>query len=380
MERLAKSHFMAVFLVLLLTACAEESSPIPIGLSVGWSGPSADMGREARDGVSLAIEIVNSQGGVHGHQLELLVRDDGSTPESALQADRELIEAGVVVIIGHLLSAMSMATVPQVNEEKVLMLSPTTSTSQLSGLDDYFLRINESVSNESTAMASYAYETLGSRNVIIVYNLSNRAFTEDYGSHFKQQFLKMGGAVSAELTYESNSDLDFMRLDNEVLKYSHDLVLMLGPALEVARLSQQLRKKGDQTRFMTSVWATSSDLITTGGKAVEGLVTSSAFNRNNDDDDYVAFRHAFVKRFHYEPNFSAVMAYESMNIIIQVMHNIGGDALQDDQVSSLLRQEILARKEFHGVQGPIVFDKHGDVKRKICIVEVRDGAFVAMDQ
>ncbi len=367
------------FCLLLLTACGD-SSPIPIGLSVGWSGPAADMGREVRDGVSLAIEMVNAEGGIHGRPLELLVRDDGNTPESARQADRELIDAGAVVIIGHITSSQSLAAVDQANESKVLMLSPTTSTNKLSGQDDYFLRINESISNQSVAMAKHAFEKLGARNVAIVYDFSNRAFTEDYGNHFKKQFADLGGRISSELSYESSTDPAFLRLENELQKQPHDLVLILAPALDAARLSQQIRKLGDDALLMTSVWSTSSDLITTGGQSVEGLVSSSAFNRNSTNPEYVAFKQAFEKRFNYEANFAGVMSYEATSIIIDSMRNLGKGALNDERLSTLLRNEILRQSEFQGVQGLIVFDQYGDVQRKICIVEVRNGSFVALEE
>ena len=67
-----------------------------------------------------------------------MIKDDQHDPEVALRVDQELIDAGVVAIIGHMTSAMSVVAVPLMNRELMLMISPTTSTSRLTGIDDFF--------------------------------------------------------------------------------------------------------------------------------------------------------------------------------------------------------------------------------------------------
>ncbi|WP_426416644.1 ABC transporter substrate-binding protein [Aestuariirhabdus sp. LZHN29] len=362
----------------LLIGCSDPV-PLKLGVSVGLTGPAADLGREARDGVMLGVEQVNADGGVHGRQLELLVRDDGNTPELALKADRELIDAGVVAIVGHVTSAMSVAAIEQINDSKLLMVSPTTSTSQLTGKNDYFLRVYEVTRDESIAMANYAFDILGTRDVAIVYDFSNRAFTEDWGDHFKAQFTERGGEVSFEAQYTTSNSPEFKELGAGVQAKKHDLVLILAPALDAARLCQQLRKQGYMGNIMTSAWSTTSDLISHGGNAVEGVISPSAFDRGSDHSRFTAFREAFVSRFGYEPGFAGTMAHEAGDVVIRTLQTMDKSTLDSPYLSEKLRDEILKQSRFEGLQGPIVFDAFGEVDRTNFLIQVRNGQFVTVD-
>jgi len=69
------------------------------------------------------------------------VKNDKQNPEEALRVDRELVDAGVVAIIGHMTSSMSIVAIPFINKQKVLIDQPHTSTNKLTGIDDYFIRV-----------------------------------------------------------------------------------------------------------------------------------------------------------------------------------------------------------------------------------------------
>lgn len=129
---------MLFLLSLALSACSSDSSPIIIGLSGQLTGELADLGVPSRNGAELAIEAVNAAGGINGRKLKLIAKDDGNTPERALQVDQELVAAGAVAVIGHMTSSQTMAVMPFFNENRVVLLSPTASTPILTRKQDYF--------------------------------------------------------------------------------------------------------------------------------------------------------------------------------------------------------------------------------------------------
>ena len=61
--------------------------------------------------------------------------------EVAAQVVRKLIDLKVDAIIGPTTSSMAMAALPLINAAGVVMIAPTVSTRQLSGIDDYFFRV-----------------------------------------------------------------------------------------------------------------------------------------------------------------------------------------------------------------------------------------------
>jgi len=80
-------------------------------------------GPEIVHAAQIACEEINQRGGVLGRQLELIIEDDGSMPDTAVPAAERLInQHGCVALIGNLLSNSRIAVVAQVAEPKQIPL------------------------------------------------------------------------------------------------------------------------------------------------------------------------------------------------------------------------------------------------------------------
>ncbi len=82
-------------------AGAASSTPIKIGLVTTLSGPVAPAFADAVAGAQARIGLQNAQGGVNGHQLQLVLADDGGSPTTALSAIQSLVSKGVTTIISQ---------------------------------------------------------------------------------------------------------------------------------------------------------------------------------------------------------------------------------------------------------------------------------------
>ena len=105
----------------LMLGAAQAADPIKIGHVAALSGGSAQSGEAITRGLIVAIDEINAQGGLlGGRKLELVQRDDESTPPKGLTAARELISREkVAVIFGGIDSPVALAMVPILNKEKV---------------------------------------------------------------------------------------------------------------------------------------------------------------------------------------------------------------------------------------------------------------------
>lgn len=74
----------------------------------------------------------------------------------------------MVAIIGPVTSQMSVAALPTANERKLVLLSPTTSTGDLSGLDDHFFRIYPTCEQNARALAEHAVQISKNRRIAIL--------------------------------------------------------------------------------------------------------------------------------------------------------------------------------------------------------------------
>jgi branched-chain amino acid transport system substrate-binding protein len=105
----------------LALAPAQAADPIKIGHVAALSGGSAQSGEAITRGLTVAIDEINAKGGLlGGRKLELVQRDDESTPPKGLTAARELMfKEKVAIIFGGIDSPVGMAMAPILNKEKV---------------------------------------------------------------------------------------------------------------------------------------------------------------------------------------------------------------------------------------------------------------------
>src|SRR5262249_40534585 len=135
----------ALFAALLFLSCTkqqEESKEILIGLYSSMTGTTATFGQNTRDGVQLAFEEANKAGGVLGKTLKLAVEDDQGRPEEAQTVVTKLINSNrVVAVIGENASSRSLAAAPVCQQNRIPMITPSSTNPQVTKIGDYIFRV-----------------------------------------------------------------------------------------------------------------------------------------------------------------------------------------------------------------------------------------------
>ncbi|MGH9209687.1 MAG: ABC transporter substrate-binding protein [Acidimicrobiales bacterium] len=117
---------VAAVLALLAVACGDDDDdddataqedngeaggePVVIGALTSLNGPFAPWGLQVRDGMQMAVDEINADGGVDGRPLELAVVDDQMDPEEGTSGVERLVEDGAVAIGGVISSDVGLAT------------------------------------------------------------------------------------------------------------------------------------------------------------------------------------------------------------------------------------------------------------------------------
>ena len=342
-----------------------------MGFVGGLTGRLSDLGTEGRNGVILAVEKINSSGGINGRPVKLITKDDKQNAEVTLRVDRELVDEGVVAIIGHMTSTMSMVALPFVNKQKILMISPTTSSNELMGIDDYFIRVIPPNKSETDHLARHAFNVMGLKKMAAIYDLSNRAYTEEYFNNFRDAFEGFGGNITHVETFTSGKDMDFVKSADSLLAHDPDGVLIVTGGPDAAMISQRIRMTGAKVPIFSCGWAMTADLIHDGGPAVEGVVFSQLLDRKSRQKTYLEFRKRFEERFGKAPNFAAAHGYEAALALFK--------ALSKNADPQELKAAILQQNTFEGLQGDFKVDKYGDPQRKRFLITVEKGQFKAAD-
>lgn len=163
----ARSLAVGAAIAFCATASALAAEPIKVGLVAALSGPSAQSGEAITRGLQLAIDEINAKGGLlNGRKLELVQRDDESSPPKGLIAARELISDNVVAIFGGLDSPVSLAMIPVLNKEKRIYMGVWAAATGIThnGADpNYAFRVSAVDDLVDVKLLKFAHQKFGAK-------------------------------------------------------------------------------------------------------------------------------------------------------------------------------------------------------------------------
>lgn len=113
----------------LLQGCDSAPSTIKIGVAQPLSGNLAALGQDLLNGVNLAVDELNKDGfRVKGKtvRIEVIAVDDHANADTGREVARQLVDAGVVAVVGHLNSGVSIAAAPIYAEHSIAQMAIST--------------------------------------------------------------------------------------------------------------------------------------------------------------------------------------------------------------------------------------------------------------
>jgi len=358
--------------VVLIVVLNFSKTPILLGIVGTYSGKTSDHGISVRNGILMAFEEINDEGGIDGYEIELVTVDDENDPEKIKAEVDKLLEKDITAILGPVTSGMAAEIVDKANDSEVLMIGPTVSSNIFTGLDDYLIRVVTPSKALGKNLANYIVENTGLEKVLAFYDKSNEEYCLDILNEFKANFNTNGYQVIEEIAFDSN-DVDYNALVEKVKEYNPDAVIFIASAGDVASFAQNVRAEGLDTQLIATGWAKQIELIENGGEAVEGMLLGANFDESIQVPEFLEFRENYNEKYGKDPNFGAVYGYEIASIVINTLKN-NANVKKDN-----IKEIILEEGDFPGLMGDIEFDEYGDVDRDMYIVTIEDGQFKTLE-
>jgi branched-chain amino acid transport system substrate-binding protein len=130
LKHLLSHSILALAITSGLVGCSNSiPDVIKIGAAQPLTGNKAGQGQDLLNGVKLAVDEINKAGfKVKGKSvtLELVAVDDRANPQTGVTVAKQLVEAGVVAVVGHLNSGVSIAAAPIYAEKSIAQLAIST--------------------------------------------------------------------------------------------------------------------------------------------------------------------------------------------------------------------------------------------------------------
>lgn len=154
------STLVAVILALVLSACGSSdsggSSVLALGLEGPLTGNRADIGKAMVQATQMAVDVINKNGGVDGHQVKLYTQDDAGDPVDALPAVHTLINVNNAVAIVGPISLTEAAILPAVDQANIPDMMWGGGSQFDAITDPHFFRMSPSDTEQAQAMVYYA--------------------------------------------------------------------------------------------------------------------------------------------------------------------------------------------------------------------------------
>ena len=274
----------------MIPQLTEISGEIVVGLASPQTGRFAAYGPQAA-GTGLALEEINN-GQLGDARIRFLVEDDRSTPEGAVDAFNNLIEAGVPVIIGPSTSKQAAATFPIAEQNGIVAFSPTSEVSGLSALGNYIFRAALTTDVKIPVGVKLTQEKLGYQKVATILHDDDDPYSKNSDELLKQALATIGVTVLTSETIQTG-EMDFSAQLSRISDVAPDAVFISGQPIEIPEILRQIRQHGLPREVSIITPLISISDVQQAGTAAEGVITFANWTINAPTPG----NQSFVKRF-----------------------------------------------------------------------------------
>ncbi len=364
------------------TATTEQATetqnldPIVLGCSGPLTGNNAQFGENALNGIMVAIEEINADGGLlGGRMLEVRSYDDKGTGEEGASVAELLISDEDVCAVPSAAygSSVGLVEAPLFQEAGLVAISNSASHPDFSATGDCIYRNNLTEAGE----LQYAYQmpqVVGAKKLGIVSMMSE--FGESFTAGFEALQEQYGDKVGFEIacvSWFTDGTVDFAPNIAELINAGCDTIIFFAEYNNFASFAIQYRKLDPNAQFIGLMTCYTPDLVNLGGDSVEGVYLYSCLNPNSTNPEVQKFVAAYKAKYDgAEPDFVAANAYDSVKIIAAAI----------EQAGSADREAIReAIKTAHVVctAGDLSFDANGDAVKSVVMFKIENGQFIEVE-
>ena len=352
---------LTMFLLMSMIATpfvAKAADPIKVGVIDPMTGGGSFFGDMLVKGIRLAMEEINSAGGLLGRKIEIIVEDDRSLPTEGVSAAQKLINRdSVVAILGTFNSAVSLAVADLSRRYKVPQIITSAIAPDITGKNTpgqpWVFRAHGQAKDSSEALADYFFNVAKFKRLAIIYE------NTDAGKSRQEMVAAMAKERSVPVVATevyNHGDTDFYAQLTKIKNANPDGIFISGIVMEGSQILKQAKELGIKGQFVGSSGFNSDKLIELAGPAAEGFVTIGSFEPTSKKPIRAKFTEKFKAKYGTLPDNYAAQGYDAMNVLadaIKRANSVDREKIRD----ALAKTKNLPMVE----AGTVTFDEMGEV-------------------
>ncbi|HEY5037575.1 MAG TPA: ABC transporter substrate-binding protein [bacterium] len=355
-------------LALSSLSCGPKLNPneIRIGEFGSLTGAQATFGQSTDEGIQLAVAEFNAVGGVNGKQLKVISVDDQGKPEEAAVVVTKLItQDKVQVVLGEVASSLSLAAAPICQENKIPMITPSSTNPKVTQVGDYVFRVCFIDPFQGQVMADFALKQLQAKTAAILRDQKSD-YSMGLADFFIKRFKEKGGTIVVDQSYVAG-DIDFKSQMTGIREKKPDVVFVPGYYTEVGLIAKQARELGVRVPLLGGDGWDSAKLYEIGGKALEGCYFSNHYSVDSTDTKTLEFVRKYQARYNHTPDALATLGYDAAGVLVTALKQAKSLSGPD------IRDALTKTKDYPGVTGSISLDADRNAVKPAVVLKIEGG-------
>lgn len=357
--------------LLVAVGCGPEVPTVTVSAIVPLTGEAQVYGQEIANGIQLRHERLMAGEEALGYNVVLEVVDtEGDPAQAASQLETAFTSS--LAAIGGVTSDEALAMIPVVNDSDRVLLSPSASSPELSGVSEFFYRLYPSAEIEASTMATFLRDRLQVERLVVV------AHDTAFGTSLADAIESVWGTqLAGRVVFTAASDQNAMV--EEALGYDADAIYVAASGSALAEAMQALRLGGFNEAHdylaASSSLAIESVLTEAGPAANNSVLTAPPYDTESLDEPVASFVAAYQEKHGTVPSYYAALGYDALWVYIEALSEVDVIAVPSDFLKGMR-----AVRELQGVTGNIQFRETGDVQKFTRIYQIVDGKLVDFEK
>lgn len=373
-------HLRALAVSLLAAAACSKPAPdapaatdeLVFGEVSSLTGQEATFGSSTHNAIMLAVNELNSMGGVNGKKIRVVTYDDQGKPTEAAAATTKLIvQDKVHVILGEVASSRSLAMAPIAQSNGVPMISPSSTNPKVTLDKDFVFRVCFIDPFQGSVMAKYATQDLKLSRFAVLRDVRND-YSVGLSDVFSASVTGFGARVAIDQSY-SAGDIDFKSQLTAIKAASPEAIYVPGYYTDVALIARQARELGITVPLMGGDGWDSEKLFEIGGDALEGSYFSNHYAPEDPNPRIQKFVTDYKAAYGSTPDALAALGYDAAMVAAAAAGRAKSLSGAD------LREAIAQTVQHPGVTGTITLgpDRNAVKPAVVLRITARKAGYVA---
>ena len=350
------------------------------------TGVLALDGVQMNKAAMLAVDQINAAGGIKslgGAKLELLSGDSQAKPDVAQTEGQRVVDSGALAIIGTFQSATAASIANLAERSRVpFVIDVAVDDALINDQSRYTFRVGPNATAFGRTSARYL-DAMGRRKgqslKKIAYMHEQTAFGAGVFAGFKAEAERLGMAIVLDITYNAFGAQSFTTELTRVSTSGADVLVTTGyfaDGVRIARDASAVAPRNIKVYYGASHGAYSqAGFVAVAGAASE-LVLDTDYYWNWKNKRVPAVLKAFTKTYGASMRTSAMMTYQSVEVIADAMERAGRANPRllkgsNAKIRAALRTALSKTKienSLMAFEGPIAFDATGENRRSTPVV------------